>query len=180
MKGIHLALEAFSELKRVRPYATFTIIGAGPNEVQLKRLSAALGLSDSVRWLGWIPYEELWMQFPHYTAFVFPSLHDSSGNVLLEALSQALPVVCLDTGGPGEFLSPDCGFKISVKNRSKAVVVRDLADAMQILADKPELRDLMGRRALEFARLSTWNSVVTRTYAYIEDALNVYGADRPK
>jgi glycosyltransferase involved in cell wall biosynthesis len=179
MKGIHLALEAFSELRHDRPNATFTIIGTGPNEARLKRLSATLGLRDSVRWPGWIPYEEMWMQFCHYTAFVFPSLHDSSGNVILEALSQSLPVICLDTGGPGEILSPSCGIKIPVTNRSKAEVVRDLTAAMRYFADNPELRDQMAHRALEIARLSTWKDVVSSTYAQIEEALNKCGADRP-
>ena len=152
MKGIHLALEAFSILRQDWPNATFTIIGTGPNETPLKRLSATLGLRNSVRWLGWIPYDEMWLQYCHYTAFVFPSLHDSSGNVILEALSQALPVICLDTGGPGEILSPSCGIIIPVKNRSKAEVVRDLATAMRNLADNNELRNQMGRRAVEVAR----------------------------
>lgn len=181
MKGIHLALKAFAELIQDRPNATFTIIGMGSYEAQLKRLSASLGLRDSVRWLGWIPYEELWMQYCHYTALVFPSLHDSSGNVILEALSQALPVICLDTGGPGEILPPSCGIKIPVKNRSKAEVVRDLTAAMRNLADNPELRNQMGHRALEAARTCTWKDVVSSTYAFIEDTLNAsnqYGAER--
>jgi glycosyltransferase involved in cell wall biosynthesis len=180
MKGIHLALRALSELIQDRPNATLTIIGTGPYEAKLKRLSATLGLRDSVRWLGWIPYDEMWMQYCHYSAFVFPSLHDSSGNVILEALSQALPVICLNTGGPGEILSPSCSIKISVKNRSKAEVVSDLAAAMRNLADNPELRGQMGRRALEFARASTWKDVVSNTYAYIEDSINAsnkYGED---
>lgn len=180
-KGLHLALKAFSELILDRPNSTFTIIGTGPNEARLKSLSATLGLRDSVRWLGWIPYEELWMQYCHYTAFVFPSLHDAGGSVVLEALSQALPVICLDTGGPGEILSPSCGIKIPVKNRSATEVVRDLSAAMRNFADNPELRDQMGRRALEVARKSTWRNVVSSTYAQIEDALNasnMYGTDR--
>ncbi len=182
MKGIHLALKAFSQLIQDRPNATFTIIGTGPNEAQLKCLSATLGLKDYVRWLGWIPYEELWMQYCHYTAFIFPSLHDSSGNVILEALSQGLPVICLDTGGPGEILSPSCGIKIPVMNQSKTEVVRDLSAAMRYFADNPGLRDQMGCRALELARACTWYDVVSSTYTYIEDAVNAsnkYGADRP-
>jgi len=176
MKGIHLALEAFSELRRDRPNATFTIIGTGPNEAQLKSFSATLGLQDSVRWLGWIPQEEMWAQFCSYTAFVFPSLHDSSGNVLLEALSQALPVICLDTGGPGAFLPPSCGIKVPVENRSESEVVGDLTTAMQHFADNPELRAQMARRALEFARACTWKTVVSSTYSHIENALNIPSA----
>jgi glycosyltransferase involved in cell wall biosynthesis len=61
---------------------------------------------------------------------------------------------------------------IPVKKRSKAEVVRDLTAAMRNFADNPELRDQMGRRALEVARASTWKDVVSSTYAQIEVALN--------
>jgi len=182
MKGIHLALKAFSQLKRDLPSATFTLIGAGQDEAQLKHLTATLGLRDSVRWLGWIPHEEIWAQYRCYTAFVFPSLHDSSGNVVLEALSQALPVICLDTGGPGALLPPSCGIKVPVENRNEAKLVGDLTAAMQSLADKPGLRAQMAISALEFARTCTWKDVVTSAYAHIEDALYASGkrsADRP-
>ena len=171
MKGINLALKAFSELKKDNPDATFTIIGKGPDEAQFKSLSEKLGLRDSVRWLSWIPYDEIWMHYSHYTALIFPSFHDSSGNVILEALSQALPVICLDTGGPGEILSPSCGIKIPVKNRSIVEVIGDLTAAMRNLADNPELRNQMGRVALEVARKSTWKNVVSCTYSQIEDAI---------
>lgn len=171
-KGLHLALKAFSELKRHRPEATLAVIGKGKDEARLKSLSVRLGIQDSVRWLGWIPHEEIWAHYCRYTAFVFPSLHDSSGNVLLEALSQALPVICLDTGGPGAVLPPSCGIKVSVQNRSEAEVVEDLTAAMRKLIDDPELCAQMGRQAIEVARAKTWGDVVSSAYAHIECALN--------
>jgi glycosyltransferase involved in cell wall biosynthesis len=171
-KGLHLALEALSELRRDRPNATLTVIGTGTDEASLKKLSARLGLQNSVRWLGWIPHEEMWAQYRRYTAFVFPSLHDSSGNVLLEALSQGLPSICLDTGGPGAILPQTCGIKVPIENRTKAEVVGDLTNAMRKLADNPELRVQMGLRAIEVAGASTWRDVVSRAYAYVEHALD--------
>jgi glycosyltransferase involved in cell wall biosynthesis len=182
MKGMHLALKAFFQLRRDLPNATFTIIGTGPEEGRLKRLTAALGLHDSVQWLGWLPQEEMWAQLCYYTAFVFPSLHDSSGNVVLEALSQALPVICLDTGGPGAFLPPSCSIKVPVENRCESEVIGDLKAAMRNLADKPDLRAQMALQALVVARANTWKDVVSRTYSHIEDVLHASrkcGVDRP-
>jgi glycosyltransferase involved in cell wall biosynthesis len=174
-KGLHLALKALAELKKYLPNATLTIIGTGSSEKRLKQLSAKLGLQDSVRWLGWIPHEEMWAQYCRYTAFVFPSLHDSSGNVLLEALSQALPVICLDTGGPGTIIPPLCGIKVPVKNRCEVAVVKDLSAAMQRLANNPELRAQMGCRALDFASANTWKDVVSSAYAQIHDSVHTFG-----
>jgi len=174
-KGLHLALKALFELRRERPDATLTVIGAGRDEARLKKLSATLRLQDSVRWLGAIPHEEMRAHYSSYTAFVFPSLHDSSGNVLLEALSQGLPAICLDTGGPGAIVSRACGIKIPVEKRNEKEVIADLAAAMQELAGKRELRAEMGRCALEAARASTWRNVVSSAYAYIEEVLNASG-----
>jgi len=173
MKGIHLALKAFAELRKGRSGATFTIIGNGRDEARLKSISSALRLGDSVSWLGRVPHEEIWAHYCRYTAFVFPSLHDSGGTVLLEALSQGLPVICLDTGGPGAVVPTSCGIKIPVKNRSEAEVVGDLAAAMRNLADNPKLQEQMGRQALEVARVRTWRDVVSSAYADIEEALDV-------
>lgn len=171
-KGLHLALKAFAELRRYQPEAALTVIGTGKDEARLKGLAVALGLQDSVQWLGRIPHEDIWGYYSRYTAFVFPSLHDSSGNVLLEALSQGLPVICLDTGGPGAVLPSTCGIKIRVENRSETDVVRDLTAAMKELADNPELCTQMSRRALELSRSSTWSDVVSSAYALVEDALS--------
>jgi glycosyltransferase involved in cell wall biosynthesis len=170
-KGPHLALKALAELKRDRPSATLTLIGAGPDEARLKKLSARLGLQDSVRWLGWISQEEMWTHYCRYTALVFPSMHDSSGNVVLEAMSQSLPVICLDTGGPGAMIPSSCGMKVPVENRREAEVVGDLSAFMRTLADNPELRSQIGCRALDVAQTRTWRDIVSSAYACIEGAL---------
>jgi glycosyltransferase involved in cell wall biosynthesis len=172
MKGLHLALKAFSAIRIDYPAATFSLIGGGPSETWLKKLSARLGIQDSVRWLGPVPHEEIWSHYQRYTAFVFPSLRDSSGNVLLEAMSQALPVICLDTGGPGALVSPSCGIKVQVQNRSEVDVVRDLAAAMELLAGDLDIRAQMSCRALEFAKANSWRHVVSSTYEEIAVALN--------
>jgi len=171
-KGLHLALKALSQLRAKLPNATLTVIGGGKDEAQLKKLSVALGLQDSVRWLGRVAHEEIWARYCRYTALVFPSMHDSSGNVVLEAFSQGLPVICLDTGGPGAIVPPTCGIKVAVENRNEAEVVSDLAAAMQKLAEHPEFRAQMGHRALEFAKVSTWRDVVSSAYAHIGNTLH--------
>ena len=50
---------------------------------------------------------KLFDQYQTHDLFVYPSLHDSSGNVVLEALSFGLPVVCLDLGGPAQIVTAD-------------------------------------------------------------------------
>jgi glycosyltransferase involved in cell wall biosynthesis len=109
--------------------------------------------------------------YREHTAFLFPSLHDSGGTVVLEALSQGLPLICLDCGGPGAMLPSSCGFKIDVEGRNRKQVVDGLADAMRKLAVNRDLRTEMSLRALMAAQENTWERIVTRTYQHIQKRL---------
>jgi glycosyltransferase involved in cell wall biosynthesis len=172
-KGVHLALQALALLRQRRPQATLTVIGGGEDEQWLKSHAASLGLSGAVRWLGKVPQQQMWEQYTRHSAFVFPSMHDSGGTVVLEALSQALPVICLDTGGPGAILPQSCGFKVPVKNRTQSQVVTDLADAMQLYLDNPQLREQTAERALEAAHMRLWSHTVSAAYSLVEQSLRL-------
>lgn len=173
LKGIHLALQALALVRRHRADATLTVIGGGEDEQWLKDLAARLGISSAVRWLGKLPQHQLWEHYARHTAFVFPSMRDSGGTVVLEAISQALPVICLDTGGPGAILPPSCGFKIPVNDRTQSQVVADLADAMQLYLVNPELRQQAAQCALEAARSRFWSDTVSTAYSLVEQTLRI-------
>jgi len=160
-KGIHLALQALAQMRRNCPDATLTVAGKGPDRKWLCQMADRLGIAHAVEWNGWVPREQVLDMYRGHTAFLFPSLHDSGGTVIMEALSQGLPIICMDTGGPGAMLPPSCGFKIPVEARSQAEVVCDLAAAMQQLAGNPALRLEMAQRALQAAKENTWRQVVS-------------------
>ena len=170
-KGVHLAIEALSRLHRHCPDATLTIAGEGPDRKWLSQLADRMGVAHAVEWCGRVSREQVLNMCREHTALLFPSLHDSGGTVIMEALSQGLPVICLDTGGPGALLPASCGFKVPVEKRCQADVVSELADAMQQLANNPEFRRAMAQRALDAAKENTWQQIVSRTYNHVRDAL---------
>lgn len=75
------------------------IIGSGPDEADLKRLTSGLALEDCVEFAGAIPQEELIPLFRAADLFVLASVVASDGdrdglpNVLLEALALGVPAV---------------------------------------------------------------------------------------
>ena len=77
------------------------MVGVGPDGERWHRLCQRLDLTHAVDWHGWMEQAKLGAIYAKHHAFLFPSLHDSSGNVVLEAMSHGLPVVCFDLGGPG-------------------------------------------------------------------------------
>lgn len=142
LKGGSLALKTLQVLAQKRSDAKLVFIGGGSEGSRLAELARQLGVCDRVQFLGGLPRPQVlgWMQVAD--ALLLPSLRDSGGQVLLEAMAQGKPVVCLDLGGPGEIVSAECGFKIYPGNPSQ--VVSELAAALDKLATNPSLRQAMG------------------------------------
>lgn len=101
--------------------------------------------------------------------FLFPSLHDSSGNVVLEAQAYGLPVICLDIGGPVTLVSPETAIAVATRDLGEAGVVHGLAGALEQLAANENLRLAMARAASIRATTSmTWASRVDGVLALLE------------
>jgi glycosyltransferase involved in cell wall biosynthesis len=126
LKGVDLALAA---LKQSGCDASFTLVGDGGYLGAAERLSRKLGLSSRVKFVQRLPHEQLLALYPEYDVFVFPSLHDTGGYAVIEAMSNELPVVCLDCGGPAVAVADGCGIRIPLGSRAR--VIAGLAAALK-------------------------------------------------
>lgn len=167
-KGLHLGMMAFARLLERHPGAQFTVIGAGPDEVWLRAQARRLGIEGSMTWVPWLERDEVLRAYPRHDVFLYPSLHDSSGNAVLEALAGGLPVVCMKLGGPGELVNDGCGIRVAAGE--SAQVVRGLAHALGSLADRPQLIEQMSQAAQLRARKQySWSRQIERMEAlYLE------------
>lgn len=160
-KGVHLALMAFARFLDAHPGASMTVIGSGADETWLRGLAARLGLDAAVHWFPRMERAKVMQAYLQHDAFLFPSLHDSSGNVVLEALSRGLPVVCVDVGGPAVLVDRSCGFRVPPGNPDH--VVDALAEALSALADDRALACGMAAAAVRHARRHfSWTRQISR------------------
>jgi glycosyltransferase involved in cell wall biosynthesis len=136
-KGAHIAVQAFSELLAHEPDAQLTIVGKGPELDRLKAQAAATCVAGSVHFIPWLQRDAMHGVYDRHDLFVFPSLHDSSGTVVLEAMARGLPVVCLDVGGPAQIVSSQSGILVATSGRSTAQVASAMADEMAALLAAP-------------------------------------------
>jgi len=172
LKGFDLAFRAFALFAAKRPEAEFTIVGQGPEVDHLERLMQGLGLEKQARIESWMPRERLLARMRSCDAFLFASLRDGGGLVVVEAMAAGKPVVCFDLGGPGLHVNEECGFKIPAHRPEQAV--RDMALALEKLASDRNLCAQMGRAASERARrVYDWDRVTERILAAYEQALEV-------
>ncbi len=125
LKGVDLALEA---LRESRSDATFTLVGAGNYLEAAKEQGERLGLSGRLAFRGHRPRQEVLRMYADYDVFLFPGLHDTGANAVIEAMFNELPVICLDCGGPAVAVQGNCGIKVPLGRREK--VIADLAAAI--------------------------------------------------
>jgi len=136
-KGVHIAIQAFSKILIKIPSARLTIISSGPEESGLKSDVIARKVNNNVDIMSWISQDELFRLYDTHDLLLFPSLHDSSGGVVLEALCHGMPVVCLDLGGPKEIVTPNSGVIIKTAGLNTAQVASRIADEIHALLVSP-------------------------------------------
>lgn len=96
-KVVDVILKAMARLPED---VTLTVVGEGPEEATLKELAKDLGIDHRVTFLGHRPHAELHRYYGEAGVFVFPSVRESGGGVVLEAMSYGLPCLVAAWGGP--------------------------------------------------------------------------------
>jgi glycosyltransferase involved in cell wall biosynthesis len=159
-----LILRALAVLPGGNSNLHLTVIGSGKDLSRLQSLSRSLKVDGMISWVPWMPREELIRLYSQFDLFTFPSLHDSGGMVVLEALTFGLPVVCLDLGGPGVAVNDSCGRVIVTAGATEDHVVKAIAQFLtEVQVDRSLLRRLSAA-ARAHASTRTWQANVNSIY----------------
>jgi len=171
-KGLHLGLRALAALGPQEQNIHLTVVGFGSDESRLRRLAHRLSLEQSLHWVPWMNMEDLIQLYPKFDLFLFPSLHDSGGMAVLEAMSFGLPVLCLDLGGPGISVDSTCGFAISTGQHTEEELVRLMSGCLSQLLSNPAILESLSVGARRRAGCLSWQSAVANTYGQYSWTLN--------
>ncbi len=93
-KNLEFALRAFAEWRQLAVHdRALRILGAGPLEAPLRALAAELGVAEAVRFEGTATPDQVARAMRDALALVFPSVQETYGFVVIEALALGLPVL---------------------------------------------------------------------------------------
>lgn len=154
-KGFHLGIRAFAQSGLTD--AQYWILGDGPEYETLQTLAQELGIASQVKFWGRLSRAETLQRLSESHVLVHPSLHDSGGWVLREAMATGRPILCLNLGGPGVQVTDEIGIKVAAHSPEQAT--QDMATAMVELANNASLRQQMGLAGVQLVRKSySWEA----------------------
>jgi glycosyltransferase involved in cell wall biosynthesis len=170
-KGLDHLLRAYAIAGAQRPGITLRIVGSGPAEADLRRLARELDVR--VDFDGFVDQPHLPAAYATAQAYVFPTLRDPFGIVVLEAAASGLPIVASPHGGA----TPDL-----IEDERTGLVCDPLdhtgvAAALVRLADDPDLRRRLGNAARDEARHRTPDATAA---GYVEAVSAALQRRRPR
>lgn len=105
-KDFETLIRAFYKLQKELPNTELWIAGEGPLKKELKKLVESLEITKKVKFLGWV--QDIKPYLRRADIFVLSTKREGFGYVLLEAMSQSIPVISTNVPyGPSEILGMD-------------------------------------------------------------------------
>jgi len=152
-KGFAHLMTAMARLKREAFPCRLTLVGDGWLRVPLHKLRARLQLEDCVSMPGFVPHDKMLALLESHHMLAAPCVVTETGdrdgipNVIIEALSQGMPVVATNVSGIGEIvLHNKTGMLIEPRDP------RALADAIRMLATQREQAMAMAEEGRRLVR----------------------------
>jgi glycosyltransferase involved in cell wall biosynthesis len=156
-KGQHHLIEAVKQLTDEGIDVTLDLVGTGDARAANEYRVNALGLQNRVRFLGYVPREEIAQYYARDHVFVLPSYNEGMSVALLEAMASGLPVVVTPTGGTVELVEAGVnGFIFDWAD------VNSLTAHLRSLARDRSMARRMGLASQARAACFTWEAVADR------------------
>lgn len=145
-KGPELLLRAFAIAAR-KSELRLRIVGHGRKEYVefCRQLAKELGIGNSVEFVPPVPRAELPQLYQQADIFCFPTISDTYGIALLEAMSCGCAVLVSDVAGPREIVPDGAGIKLP--QREPEQFINEYAETITSLARNPQMRAELGSAA---------------------------------
>ena len=158
-KGLSYLFDACRQLEGA---VELTVIGTRP-PVDCAALDRELA---NVRWIASCPHQQVLAEMAAHDVFVFPSLFEGFGLVLLEAMAMGLPIITTPhTAGPDLIEEGREGFIVPIRDANA------IAEKLGLLHANRTLRDEMSVHARQRAAEFTWDDYGAKLSACIQTAL---------
>lgn len=147
-KAINLLLEAVARVRAEFP-VELTIVGDGSMADEWKDKARSLGIAAQTFFKGALSLDAVANEMRKAHVFCLPSVRESGGAVLLEAMASARPCIAVDFGGPAEIVDESVGGLVAPVSRDQ--VVDGIAEALRDVVRNPDKWKARGEAGRERA-----------------------------
>lgn len=164
-KGLELLVDVLKSLP-LDKYWELILCGDGGEREYIQQICSQEPFADRVIFLGKLPYEKVQQIYQETNVFVFPSLRETTGTVIIEAMAQGIPVICLKQGGGALVVNEETGFLIPVDNKEKCI--QCFRNAMLQCICNPSMVKQKGNKARErvFTHFSWSEKILNMEQSY--------------
>lgn len=175
LKGVHYLVQAFIGVMD-QVDAVLELVGDGEMRPQIEAMVHRAKAESRVVFHGWQSRSGTRDLVCASDVFVLPSVHDCGGHVILEAMAVGKPIITVNWGGPGEYVTNECG--ILIDPGTPDTLVADLGEAILRMAGDQELRQRMGSAGLQRVRTGCydWESKTKKILEIFEDVYKRWDA----
>jgi len=152
-KNLSLVIQALALIDKSICY-NLDVIGDGPLKDFWQKEVNRCFLQDRVCFTGYIERNKLALKYKNADLFLFSSLREATGTVIMEALSFGLPIIGLNLHGLKDIC--DDRNAILINTTTKKQMIEDYAKAIFDLANDYNRRQRMGLASLQIANNNTW------------------------
>ncbi|WP_282074666.1 glycosyltransferase family 4 protein [Maribacter aquivivus] len=155
-KGFILAVEGFHCYLSQGGVGTLELFGDGPEKDRIEQYIQSNNLQKHIIIRGVVDNEIILNKMKEANVLIHPSFRDGGSWAIMEAMSNGLPVVCLNASGPKDMVTKNCGLLIDVKSYSQ--VKMDIGEGLlQLLNDKNKYKQLSNNAITRIDKEYNWN-----------------------
>jgi glycosyltransferase involved in cell wall biosynthesis len=171
-KNLPFLIRAFQKVASLRPNLELVIAGTGTEEQALHRQVINADLWGKVTFLGQVPHDKLPELYASCDVFVLPSVLETQGMVVMEAMRFRKPVIVTDEIVSARELveSGTNGFIVDADS------VEDLADKLTFLHDNPDQRKQMGQAGHDRFPVETATTVADKLQSLYANEIRAHGS----
>ncbi|OQW91306.1 MAG: glycosyl transferase [Beggiatoa sp. IS2] len=171
-KGLTLLLEAIARVKDSL-LIELMVVGGGILEREWRTLAERLGISQLVKWYGYATAKQVVNELHKAHVLCLPSVRESGGAVILEAMACARPVLTIAYGGPKEVVDDRVGR--ALPPTGTAAIIDGLVESFRDIVIHPEAwrqRGENGRKRAE--TLYSWDAKIDQILDIYQKLLKTY------
>ena len=147
------------------------IVGDGPLKAELVSEARERGVADIVTFHGNLPPDQVAAEVRAAHVFCLPSVRESGGAVVLEAMASARPVVVVNYGGPAEIVDDEVG--IALPPDGEEQVVEGLSNTFRDVFARPEHWRALGAAGRARAEQKySWDAKVREVISMYDELLS--------